>query len=79
MGNLLSNMKLAFYEDPEDKNFISKMLQDSAENDTRDNLVQAYQIVREIYDDMLTPIRQGQVRGFPDLDKGDVLYANRIA
>jgi len=26
LGNLLSNMKLAFYEKPEEKNFISKML-----------------------------------------------------
>jgi len=26
MGNLLSNMKLAFYESPEDSNFISKFI-----------------------------------------------------
>ena len=78
MGNLLSNMKLAFYETQEDKNFISKMLQDSAENEARDHLVQAYQILREIYNDMLTPIRQRQARGFPDLDKEDIMYANHI-
>ena len=78
MGNVLSNMKLAFYESPDDKNFISKMLQESAESDARDHLVQAYEILREIYNDMLTPIRQRQARGFPDLDNEDIMYANHI-
>lgn len=60
MGNLLSNMKLAFYEKQEDKNFISKMITESAENDAREVLVQSYSIIKEIYDDILTPIRRCQ-------------------
>ena len=60
MGNLLSNMKLAFYEKQEDKNFISKMITESAEHDAREVLVQSYSIVKEIYDDILTPIRRCQ-------------------
>jgi hypothetical protein len=62
MGNLLSNLKLAFYEHRDDKNFISKMYQESAENNQREVLVKSYMILREIYDDIATPTRQRQIR-----------------
>ena len=57
LGNLLSNMKLAFYESPTDANFISKFLLASNQQDARETLISAYRIVREIYDDILTPVR----------------------
>jgi hypothetical protein len=57
MGNLLSNLKLAFYEYKDEKNFISKMYQESYENGYREILIKAYQIIREIYDDIATPVR----------------------
>ena len=42
MGNLLSNLKLAFYEYKDEKNFISKMYQERYESDYRETLVRAY-------------------------------------
>lgn len=57
MGNLLSNLKLAFYEYKDEKNFISKMYQESYENGIRDTLIKSYLIIREIYDDIATPYR----------------------
>ena len=63
MGNLLSNLKLAFYEHPADVNFISRMFLDGQENAARETMVKSYGIVKEIYDDILTPIRQRQLRG----------------
>ena len=45
MGNLLSNLKLAFYEYKDEKNFISKMYQESYENGHREILIKAYQII----------------------------------
>jgi hypothetical protein len=57
MGNLLSNMKLAFYEGPTDSNFISKYIQVSNQNDTREIFIQSYKVIRDIYDEILNPIR----------------------
>ena len=42
MGNLLSNLKLAFYEYKEQNNFISKMLHESNENTLRETLIKSY-------------------------------------
>lgn len=53
MGNLLSNLKLAFYENTEEKNFISKMFFDGSETSARDTLVKSYEIIKEIYNDIL--------------------------
>ena len=58
MGNLLSNLKLAFYEHPAEVNFISKMFLDGQENTARETMIKCYNMLREIYDDILTPIRQ---------------------
>ena len=79
MGNLLSNLKLAFYEYKDEKNFISKMYQESYENGYREILIKAYQIIREIYDDIATPVRQMQIRGRPELDETDRCKAINIA
>jgi hypothetical protein len=49
MGNLLSNLKLEFYENTEEKNFISKMFFDGNETATRDILVKSFEIIKEIY------------------------------
>ena len=46
MGNLLSNLKLAFYENTEEKNFISKMFFDGNEAATRDILVKSFEIIK---------------------------------
>jgi hypothetical protein len=53
MGNLLSNLKLAFYESTEEKNFISKLFYDGSETATRETLIKSYEIVKEIYNDIL--------------------------
>jgi hypothetical protein len=53
MGNLLSNLKLAFYENTEEKNFISKLFYDGSETATRDTLIKTFEIVKEIYNDIL--------------------------
>jgi len=45
MGNLLSNLKLAFYEGSEDKNFIAKLIQDGNLKTTVQSLAKAYQYV----------------------------------
>jgi hypothetical protein len=57
MGNVLSNLKLAFYENTEEKNFISKMFFDGSETASRDTLVKSYEIIKEIYNDILLPLR----------------------
>ena len=62
MGNQLSNLKLSFYEARDEKNFISKMYQESYESNYREILIRSYMIVREIYDDIATPVRQKQIR-----------------
>ena len=41
-GNLLSNLKLSFYELPEESGFFGKIIQDGNEKTVRDNLVKAY-------------------------------------
>ena len=53
MGNLLSNLKLAFYENTEEKNFISKLFYDGSETATRDTLIKTFEIIKEIYNDIL--------------------------
>ena len=58
MGNLLSNQKLAFYEYPVEKNFLSRILIDGGVKDQRGIMAKSYSIIQEIYNDMLTPIRQ---------------------
>jgi len=62
MGNLLSNLKLAFYENVDEPNFISKMFADSSENTTREELLRVYSIIRDIYDDICAPYRWQQMR-----------------
>jgi len=62
MGNLLSNLKLAFYEQIEEPNFISKMFIESQENSTREEMVKTYSVIREVFDDICTPVRQAQMR-----------------
>jgi hypothetical protein len=54
-GNLLSNLKLAFYEKSADTGFFGKMIQDGNEKQKRDELVSAYKIFEEVYDDLLLP------------------------
>ena len=56
-GNLLSNLKLAFYEASDDSGFFSKMFSDGGEKQIKENLVKSYQIISSIYDDILSPIR----------------------
>jgi hypothetical protein len=53
LGNLLSNLKLSFYTYPEERNFISRMFYENNEAFTRENLVKAYNIIREIFSDIL--------------------------
>jgi hypothetical protein len=53
LGNLLSNLKLSFYTYPEERNFISRMFYENNEAFTRENLVKAYNIIREIFSDLL--------------------------
>ena len=57
MGNLLSNLKLAFYENGDDKNFISKMIFDGNVKTVLQNQVRSYAFVTEIYDEILTSVR----------------------
>ena len=56
-GNLLSNLKLSFYEQVEEQGFFAKMFSDGGESNTREPLVRAYSIVRDIYNDVATPYR----------------------
>lgn len=58
MGNLLSNQKLAFYEWPLEKNFITRMMQEGHEKEQRNLLAKSYIIIQEIYNDIMTPLRQ---------------------
>ena len=53
LGNFLSNLKLSFYTYPEERNFISRMFYENNEAFTRENLVKAYNIIREIISDIL--------------------------
>ena len=53
LGNLLSNLKFSFYTYPEERNFISRMFYENNEAFTRENLVKAYNIIREIFSDIL--------------------------
>ena len=55
------------------------MYQERYESDYRETLVRAYQIIREIYDDIASPIRQHQVRGRSDLYETDRCKAINIA
>ena len=71
MGNLLSNMKLAFYESKMEQNFFSKMISDGNENQARENLVGAYEEIRQIYDDMLAPYRWSQLGNVRQLNEMD--------
>lgn len=67
MGNLLQSQKLAFYENLEGQNFISKMFQSGNETSAREVLCKSYDIIRDIYDSILTPARQAQIRNDPTL------------
>jgi hypothetical protein len=53
LGNLLSNLKLSFYTYPEERNFISRMFYENNEAFTRENLVKAYNVIKEIISDLL--------------------------
>jgi hypothetical protein len=66
MGNLLSNLKLAFYESSEQQSYW--FWGGGNERVVRENLVKAYDIVSEIYDDLLTPVRLKQTRCLQELD-----------
>ena len=79
MGNVLSNLKLAFYECKDDKNFITKMYQENYESNIRDLYIRSYQIIREIYDDICWPMRQQQLRGNKELYDTDKKKAYNIA
>jgi hypothetical protein len=72
MGNLLSNLKLAFYENTEEKNFISKMFFDGNETATRDILVKSFEIIKEIYNDILFPLRLSQLHYLEDFNQNDI-------
>jgi hypothetical protein len=72
MGNLLSNLKLAFYENTEEKNFISKMFFDGNETATRDILVKSFEIIKEIYNDLLFPLRLSQLHYLEDFNQNDI-------
>jgi hypothetical protein len=41
-GNLLSNLKLSFYEFPKEQGFFGKMFSDGNDKTIRDSLVRAY-------------------------------------
>ena len=62
LGNLLSNLKLSFHEAPIETGFFGKIFTDGNEKLVKDNLVKSYQILQEIYDDLLAPERIKQVR-----------------
>jgi hypothetical protein len=72
MGNLLSNLKLEFYENTEEKNFISKMFFDGNETATRDILVKSFEIIKEIYNDLLFPLRLSQLHYLEDFNQNDI-------
>jgi hypothetical protein len=72
MGNLLSNLKLEFYENTEEKNFISKMFFDGNETSTRDILVKSFEIIKEIYNDLLFPLRLSQLHYLEDFNQNDI-------
>lgn len=57
LGNLLSNMKLAFYTHQEETGFFSKMFTSDVDQPTRETLVKAYSVILDIYDDLLFPLR----------------------
>ena len=61
MGNLLSNLKLAFYEPGEDAGFFTRLFTSDNAKTVRDNLVKSYTIIQEIYDDILAPLRISQI------------------
>ena len=66
MGNLLSNLKLAFYESSEQQSYW--FWGGGNKRVVRENLVKAYDIVSEIYDDLLTPVRLKQTRCLQESD-----------
>ena len=41
----------------EDQNFFSKMMQERDESEQRELLVRSYMVQKDIYNDLLTPIR----------------------
>jgi hypothetical protein len=62
MGNLLSNMKLAFYEGSNEKTFMRKMFYQGNEQQTKENLIKSYKIIRDIYESIACRYRQSQLR-----------------
>jgi hypothetical protein len=58
LGNLLSNMKLAFYEHVEEAGFFSKMFSGSGNDEKaiKDVLIKSYGVLLEIYNDLLGPV-----------------------
>ena len=62
MGNLLSNLRLAFYEQIEEGGFFSKMFSGSDQKIVKDAMVKSYTIMQELYNDLLTPVRLQQIR-----------------
>lgn len=57
LGNLLSNLKLAFYENVDEGGFFSKMFQEGYDKGVREQLASSYQILVDVYDDILTTAR----------------------
>ena len=62
MGNLLSNMRLAFYENIEEAGFFTKMFSGSEEKAYKDNLAKSYAIIQEVYNDLLAPVMFKQLQ-----------------
>jgi hypothetical protein len=62
MGNLLSNLKLAFYEGSNEKTFMRKMFYQGNEQQTKENFIKSYKIIRDIYESIASRYRQSQLR-----------------
>lgn len=56
MGNLLSNQRLAFYEQIEETGFFSKMFSGGEEKAIKEALVKSYLQIQEIYNDLMAPV-----------------------
>ena len=79
MGNLLSNLKLAFYESPDDSGFFKRIINDGNEAKKREVLVRSFEILQDVYDDIVAPYKWQQlccIEQLNELEKARIKQMN---
>ena len=79
MGNMLSNLKLAFYESSDESGFFKKIMSGGNNSKQREILVRSYEIMQDLYDDMMAPYKWNQLGHIEQLNELDKARIKQLA